>query len=170
MIPGVSYQLEQVAANQPRLSAFFAPKTISNSESKDAVFVKHVDAYTTSKGNQDEDGNSSEMGNSTECKHQNCGGSDDNMHEKFEQPTAGSENSLDMRIEDRDNLDAEDESIVKDDAQSSPSPPSASVRSYCLDNQVSKGIPRSAALGSYGGHSTLTDPNFVENYFKVLSL
>ena len=163
MIPGVPYQLEQVAANQPRLSAFFAPKTISISESEDAVLVKHEDVYASSKGDQDEDGNSSEMGNSTECKHQICGGSDDNTHEKVEPRTTGSEYSLDMRIEDRDNLDAGDD-------QSSPSPPSASVRSYCLDNQVSKGIPRSAVLGSYGGHSTLTDPNFVENYFKVLSL
>lgn len=164
MIPGVPYQLEQLADNQPRLSAFFALKTLSISG--DAFLVKHEDESISSKGGQEEDDNSSEVGKSMEYKHQSCGGSDDNtreeVHSLIEQSSRASGCSFDVKIEDR-----EDESIVKDDDQTSPCARFASVGGSCLDNQDTKSLPSPAAVGSSESHSTLKDPNFVENYFKV---
>lgn len=83
------------------------------------------------------------------------------------------DNDLDVEVPDSDESGAEDNNAVKDGAHSSTS--SALESNYCLDNQVkndnkvTKELPGSAASGSYGRHSTLTDPNFVENYFKVSS-
>lgn len=48
----------------------------------------------------------------------------------------------------------------------SPSQPSTSYTSYCADKQkISESSVSRIGMGS--GHSTLEDPNFVENYFKV---
>ncbi|XP_024021251.1 DNA repair protein REV1 isoform X2 [Morus notabilis] len=163
LLSWVPYQLEQLADNQPRLSAFFALKTLSISG--DAFLVKHEDECTSSKGGQEEDDNSSEVGKSTEYKHQSCGGSDGNtreeVHSLIEQSSRASGCSFDVKIEDK-----EDESIVKDDDQTSPCARSASVGGSCLDNQDTKSLPSPVAVGSSESHSTLKDPNFVENYFK----
>ncbi|PON58092.1 DNA repair protein, Rev [Trema orientale] len=158
LLSWVPYQLDQLADNQPRLSAFFAPKI---PVSKDALLAKYDNEHTSNKGSPEENDHLSEVGEAMENRSENGGESDDS-----EQPTIRSGNSLEMKIACTDNFGAVDDSRLKDAVQRSPSQPSASVSRHCLDNQESKASPSSAAVGSYGSHSTLTDPNFVENYFK----
>ncbi|KAL5561320.1 hypothetical protein UlMin_031067 [Ulmus minor] len=155
LLSWVPYQLEQLADNQPRLSAFYAPKNSCISE--DAVLAKHEIEHATSDGDmQEDDDNSSEMGEALDYKQQNDAGSDE-MGEKY----------CEMKITDTDNFDPEGDSNGKDDdVRTSPFKNSASVSSHSLDNQDKKGLPSSAPVGTNPLHSTLTDPNFVENYFK----
>ena len=171
MIPGVPYLLDQLADNQPRLSAFFAPKTLSVSE--DALPVKYESECTSHKAGLEDDESLSEVGEGMEFRKKNGAEcyelTDEKIHAPIEEPTIRSETPLDMVVADTDDSDAEDGSSVKDDAHTSPSPPSASDRSYCSGNQVTKELTNPAAVAPYGSHSTLTDPNFVENYFKVCS-
>ncbi|XP_062118693.1 DNA repair protein REV1-like [Humulus lupulus] len=162
LLSWVPYQLVQLADNQPRLSAFFATKL----SVEDSRLVNYDNELTSNRGSLlTEEDYLSEVGEETEYINQNGGESDDTAHQKIqtliEKPTIGSEKSLEMKIAHTYNLDAEDDSSVKDSIQGSPSQPSASLNNYCLEAS-----PNSPAIGSYGCHSTLTDPNFVENYFK----
>ncbi|XP_062090066.1 DNA repair protein REV1 [Humulus lupulus] len=162
LLSWVPYQLVQLADNQPRLSAFFATKL----SVEDSCLVNYDNELTSNRGSLlTEEDYLSEVGEETEYINQNGGESDDTAHQKIqtliEKPTIGSEKSLEMKIAHTYNLDAEDDSSVKDSVQGGPSQPSASLNNYCLEAS-----PNSPAIGSYGCHSTLTDPNFVENYFK----
>lgn len=165
MISGLPYQLDQLADNQPKLSAFFAPKVSSLSEH--ALLDMYDNEHTSNTGSPEEDDRLSEVGEAMEYGTQN-GGESDQIQSLTEQPSTRSKKLLEINIACTDNFDVEDDSSVKDNVQRGPSQPSASVSSHCLENQDSKASPSSAAAGSYGSHSTLTDPNFVESYFKVL--
>lgn len=166
LILGVPYQLDQLTDNQPRLSAFFAPKNKPVSE--DAL-VQYENEDTSFKGGAHKDNKFSEVGESMQHIHQTNGESDDTVHqntaELIEKPTIQSEKSCDVRIVETSNLDAEGDNSAKDELQTNPH--ELSVSSYCSDNQDTKGFPTTAVVGSYRSHST-KDPNFVENYFKVL--
>ncbi|XP_058778555.1 DNA repair protein REV1-like isoform X3 [Vicia villosa] len=62
---------------------------------------------------------------------------------------------------------ANDEKNVQGELEPNCQEPSTSVRSFCADDQNVNGFPSSASIRpSKQCHSTLTDPNFVENYFK----
>lgn len=66
------------------------------------------------------------------------------------------------------NFDVEDESSVRNELQATHYQPSALVSSNFMDIHNMKGSPSSTVGGpSNQRHSTLEDPNFVENYFKV---
>uniref|UniRef100_A0A803NNP0 DNA repair protein REV1 n=1 Tax=Cannabis sativa TaxID=3483 RepID=A0A803NNP0_CANSA len=162
LLSWIPYQLVQLSDNQPRLSDFFATKLSSASE--DSRLVNYDKDYTYNRESLTEE--ESEVGEETEYMNQNRGESDDTAHQKsqalIEEPTIGSEKSLETKILHTYNLDAEDDSCVKHSVSRSPSQPSASFN----NNQDSKASPSSPAVGYYGRHSTLTDPNFVENYFK----
>lgn len=167
-IAGVPYQLDQVACNQPRLSAFFTPKIIP--ESDDALRytsnqVKHESEDTSSIGARLEDANKSEVCRSMEHRRESSGESDDMMCEntdgQFGEESYTGEKYSEVKLEDLPTLNAEDNGSVKDELKSSTHQPSASVSSNCL--------PSSENFGSNRSHSTLGDPNFMENYFKVLN-
>lgn len=158
------YQLDQLADNQPRLSAFFAPK---NSPLSEDALHQYENEDTSFKGSEQEDENFSEVGKSM---HHSDNGESDNIIRQgtdilIEEPTVGSEKSCKVRLVKMSNSDAEGDCNVKGELQTHSH--ELSVSSYCSDNQDSKGLPSTSAVGSYRSHST-KDPDFVENYFKVL--
>lgn len=168
LIAGVPYQLDQVACNQPRLSAFFTPKIIPDSD--DALRdtsnqVKNESEDTSSIGARLEDANKSEVCRSTDNRRESSGESDDMMYEntngQFGEESYPGEKYSEVKLEELPTSDAEDNGSVKDELKSSSHQHSASVSSNCL--------PSSENFGSDRSHSTLGDPNFVENYFKVLN-
>lgn len=166
LILGVPYQLDQLAGNQPKLSAFFALKSSPVSEGTLTAAVCQVNLDPSLKGDISKDANLSEV--VEPMKHGN------QMDEKFvdpelEEPNTGSEKSSEVRMSDPSASDRDDGNNVKNEPQSGPRQLSSSVSSYCLDDQNMKGSPSSEIVGTSRRHSTLEDPNFVENYFKVLN-
>lgn len=166
MILGVPYELDQLTGNQPRLSDFFAPK---NKPVLEDALVRYENEDTSFKEDAQKDNKFSEVGESMQQGQQPIKKSDDTMHqnttELIEEPTIQSEKSCEVGIVETSNLDAEDENSVKEEHRTKPN--ELSVSSYCSDNQDRKGLPSMVVSGSYRSHST-KDPNFVENYFKVL--
>ncbi|XP_062022940.1 DNA repair protein REV1 isoform X2 [Rosa rugosa] len=165
LLSWVPYQLEQVSCNQPRLSAFFAPKIIPNCD--DALRdtsdqVKPESEDTSSVGTRLEDDNKS-VCRSTEHEQESSRESDDMIYEntdgQFGEELYTGEKYSEVKQEETPTSDAEDNVSIKDEVKSStPHQHSASVSSNCL--------PSSENFGSNRSHSTLGDPKFVENYFK----
>ncbi|CAL9022473.1 unnamed protein product [Prunus brigantina] len=166
LLSWVPYQLDQLACNQPRLSAFFAPKIIPDSGDalRDAANqVKYEIEDTSLVEARLEDADESEVCRSTEHRWQISGESDNVMFEKNNEESGqeahiSSVKDCEMRIVEMTTSAAEDDGSVKDELQYSTHQTSASASSCCL--------PTSSNAGSNPSHSTLGDPNFVENYFK----
>ncbi|KAG5548214.1 hypothetical protein RHGRI_013795 [Rhododendron griersonianum] len=178
LLSWVPYQLDQVASethNQPKLSSFFAWKssTVSNdpttyvagqlnSEIKDPSLIggtiKESDlsgrcGYTEHSrpcGRESRDWDDSVHGNITSVK---IGEVTCNDGEYSEGNVAVPSNGLTI---DKGSVDD------RDQASASPSGPSASV----ISNNSNKSTSSAIAGPSNQHHSTLVDPNFVENYFK----
>ncbi|KAL6209867.1 hypothetical protein ACLB2K_020806 [Fragaria x ananassa] len=164
LLSWVPYQLEQVACNQPRLSAFFSPKIILDSydalrDSSDQVKPESGDM--SSVGPRLEDCNKS-VCRSTEYRLESSRESDDMIYEntngQFGKELYTGENDSEVKLEESPTSDAEDIVSTKDELKSSTHQHSASVNSNCL--------PSSENIGSNRSHSTVGDSNFVENYFK----
>eukprot|EP00268_Persea_americana_P055510 TRINITY_DN6459_c0_g3_i1.p1 TRINITY_DN6459_c0_g3~~TRINITY_DN6459_c0_g3_i1.p1 ORF type:complete len:375 (+),score=68.05 TRINITY_DN6459_c0_g3_i1:165-1289(+) len=138
----VPYQLDQLVNethNQPKLSAFFSSKSNSSS---------YIDA-------------AAKVGECIDHKSQLGEESASHMDD----------NSRDMRKAEPSSADSEDKASVGEAFQSSdssPHKPSTTVVSGCCSGDKSSNEPlASGILGPpYPSHSTLGDPNFVENYFK----
>ncbi|BFG41961.1 hypothetical protein CerSpe_282340 [Prunus speciosa] len=166
LLSWVPYQLDQLACNQPRLSAFFAPKIIPDSGDalRDATNqVKYENEDTSLVEARLEDADESEVCRSTEHRWQISGESDNMMFEKNNEESGqelhiSSVKDCEMRIVEMTTSAAEDDGSVKDELQYSTHQTSASASSCRL--------PSSSNAGSNQSHSTLGDPNFVENYFK----
>ncbi|KAM1233608.1 hypothetical protein ACFX2J_003293 [Malus domestica] len=166
LLSWVPYQLEQIACNQPLLSAFFSPKVIPDSGDplRDAANqVTYESEVTSLVGAIVEDATGSDVGRSTEHRGQISGESDNIMFENDngepgQVPYVSSEKDCEVQIVDMTTLDAEEHDSVKDELQCSIHQTSASDCSYHL--------PSSSNVGSSRSHSTLGDSNFVENYFK----
>ncbi|XP_058070060.1 DNA repair protein REV1 isoform X4 [Magnolia sinica] len=169
----VPYQPEQLlneTRKQQKLSAFFALK--ANSSSKDAE-ITLKDAETTlnfqvkletesslSKGNAVNDALLPEVGDSIESKSRSA-------EESACAGPPGHQTPCEVRIAESGSSDLEDEHSVREAFHSSPDRPSATVDSSCLNDKNMKERLDSRVLGrSNQQHSTLGDPNFVENYFK----
>ncbi|KAL6213330.1 hypothetical protein ACLB2K_012777 [Fragaria x ananassa] len=164
LLSWVPYQLEQVACNQPRLSAFFSPKIILDSydalrDSSDQVKPESGDM--SSVGPRLEDCNKS-VCRSTEHRLESSRESDDmideNTNGQFGKELYTGENDSEVKLEESPTSDAEDIVSTKDELKSSTHQHSASVNRNCL--------PSSENIGSNRSHSTVGDSNFVENYFK----
>lgn len=113
-----------------------------------------------------EDADESEVCRSTEHRWQISGESDNVMFEKNNEESGqelhiSSVKDCEMRIVEMTTSAAEDDGSVKDELQYSTHQTSVSASSCRL--------PTSSNAGSNQSHSTLGDPNFVENYFKVLN-
>lgn len=175
---GVPYQLDQLANNQPTLSAFFTTKSKPADEGAftNAIFeVKHENEVLCLK-DASKDASFSEAGNSFEWRKQATEENDGLMYENTDKTVIDgpsnsySEEPEEVKVVEHSNLQEEDESMANDRLKSCPEQSSASVSSHCFDNHGIRGSPASTVIGpSKHRHSTLGDPNFVENYFKVLN-
>ncbi|XP_028095959.1 DNA repair protein REV1 isoform X2 [Camellia sinensis] len=167
LLSWVPYQLDQIASeahNQPKLSAFFALKnspvlndtvTCVNGQIKPETEHPSLEGGTIKEAHL--------SGGSMEHSRPCSGEWDDGVHGNstgtvIEEPTCNdgkySEGKTVEPIIHKSSAGIED--------QASPSRPSASVSSHNTKRSIS-----SAVVGpSKPQHSTLVDPNFVENYFK----
>ncbi|CAK7330023.1 unnamed protein product [Dovyalis caffra] len=162
----VPYQLDQLANNQPKLSAFFTMKgnPIPENVLTDEACQVNLDPFF--KGGTPRDANISEVGEPMRDTEQVDKLFDDPKLQ-LEEPNSSSGKSSEVKIEEPSSSDAEDGNSVNNNHQSSPDQLSASVSDHCLLNQSMKESPSSESVGpSNQRHSTLGDPNFVENYFK----
>ncbi|GLT76694.1 hypothetical protein SLA2020_483390 [Shorea laevis] len=164
LLSWVPYQLDQLVSNQPKLSAFFAVKSISTSE----------DALTNPVHPRKHE--SEELSLFDEGKPMNklkvTDEPDDHFSEKAnaivneESISYEGGNSCEIKLAEQRHFEIREESGAKDALLFCPEP-SAAVNSHCSNNQSTKGSPSSRVAGpSKQRHSTLGDPNFVENYFK----
>lgn len=180
MFLGHTYQLDQLASetqNQPKLSAFFSLKRSPFSSKADTFVTSQLTSESedpAQKVNTAVNEISFGKGESTEHIKQ-CSEESDNpvlenfTGEKLEETSFSDINQWAANTSEPDDAVKTDSDFVGIQPEySSPSRPSTSVSSYCLDNQNSKESPISRiVVASNQHHSTLVDPNFVENYFKV---
>jgi len=172
------YQLHQLSNNQqPKLSKFFTLTTSKNSEdSLCQVESSDVEDSFVSAG-KSEGRHSSEVGDVVESSRQISIEADDNVSENtdaimMEEPLA----SAGIKFDEEDHVGGSNDAAkgkenVQGELESSCQEPSASVSSLGSDDHNVNEIPTSASTKpSKQCHSTLSDPNFVENYFKVLKL
>ncbi|KAM7460229.1 hypothetical protein LguiB_036385 [Lonicera macranthoides] len=171
------YQLEQLASetrHQPKLSAFFTPRggSVSDDEATcmtDQSVSKIKDPSL--EGGRTMDTKLSEEGESTENpKHYS-----DEFDDSVPYNSAGAileELSCGNIV--KQSVVAMVDGSVGVQLESCPSSPCAAVSSYCVDNEKNvedKKTKQSSSSTVFGTsnqrHSTLVDPNFVENYFKV---
>ncbi|KAI7992717.1 DNA repair protein REV1 [Camellia lanceoleosa] len=167
LLSWLPYQLDQIASeahNQPKLSAFFALK--NSPVSNDTVTCMNGQIKSETEHPSLEGGTINEAhlsGGSMEHSRPCSGEWDDGVHGNstgtvIEEPTCNdgkySEGKTAEPSIHRSSAGIED--------QASPCRPSASVSSHNTKRSIS-----SAIVGpSKPQHSTLVDPNFVENYFK----
>lgn len=166
---GVSYQLDQLANNQPRLSAFFTLK--SSSVSKNAK-----PEGSSFKGGTSTDAYSSDLGESIEHSRQISRETDNLVLRNSNaslvtDPTSSCGRPFEVSMAKPSNIDAEDERSVINELQSSPYQPSALATGNSVETCDLTGSPSSTTVSGLFNqrHSTIEDPNFVENYFKVLN-
>ncbi|XP_040940549.1 DNA repair protein REV1 isoform X7 [Gossypium hirsutum] len=175
LLSWVPYQLDQLANNQPTLSAFFTTKCKPADEGAftNAICeVKHENEVLCLK-DASKDASFSEAGNSFERRKQATEENDELMYENTDKTVTDgpsksySEEPEEVKVVEQSNLQEEDESMENYRLQSCPEQSTSSVSSHCFDNHGIRGSPTSTVIGpSKHRHSTLGDPNFVENYFK----
>ncbi|ESQ39557.1 hypothetical protein EUTSA_v10000766mg [Eutrema salsugineum] len=163
----VPYQLDQLNDTQPKLSAFFAPRSHLTPQ-----LVSPVTSYPPETGYSEvEEGSAIRVEDSEESR--------DHVDNEFD--GVGIENSTAETTEQTRNDDlkssevnaeilanpGKEEKEVSSELQSSTNLPSASDNKSVHDNGKNDGKSIATAAGSsIRRHSTLEDPNFVENYFK----
>ncbi|XP_019055686.1 PREDICTED: DNA repair protein REV1 isoform X3 [Nelumbo nucifera] len=172
----VPYQLDQLVketCNQKKLSAFFSLNGNFVSEGSETSASFHEKLETKDSLLNDcmiKNALLSEPEESINDTKQCIGESV--LHEKSsevveEQPSSDDVKYGNLRLLGASSTDMEDENSVKLVSQSRPDSPSTSVNYYFLDSKNSEGSPNSRRKSpSNQLHSTLGDPNFVENYFK----
>ena len=124
------------------------------------------------KGGTTKDAVSFEGGQSLEYTRQSSGEIDDHLCENtnetiIEKASSSDEKSSEIKMEEKSSSNQEVESSIKNELHSSPHRSSVSVSSY-LDNPRKESSNTTVVGCSSRGRSTLEDPNFVENYFKVI--
>ncbi|XVE93451.1 hypothetical protein REPUB_Repub01dG0193800 [Reevesia pubescens] len=175
LLSWVPYQLDQLANNQPTLSAFFTAKSNPADEGAFTNAICEVEHETEDLclKNASKDAKFSEVGDFFEGRKKTTEEHDELMCENtnttvIDGPSCSySEEPQEVKVVEPSNLDPDDENLENNRLQSSSEQCSASVSSHCFDNRSIKGTLRSTAIGPLKQwHSTLGDPNFVENYFK----
>lgn len=172
---GIPYLLDQLASetnNQPKLSAFFTVRS-------DAVDGNPATCLTNQmvfgakgpsvKDGTFVDGNFTEPSESVKDMKEQDGEVD--VQENFcgavlSDPNCN-KNTFDAKIVESNDFAVGDRDLVEMRPESSPCQPSVSISSYCIDDQNTKESSSAIVNSSNQKHSTLMDPNFVENYFKV---
>ncbi|KAI4295713.1 hypothetical protein L6164_035729 [Bauhinia variegata] len=175
LLSWVPYQLDQLANNQPKLLEFFTLKNSKMSEGTltSAFCELEPEAEDSSvRVGQLKDLQSSKVGEIVEFSRQTSSESDDNVPENtnatnMEEPSRVRGIYYEVEVAEGNNTDTKEESNVQSEREPSHHGPPASASSHCLNSQNLKEQPRSLRTeSSKQSHSTLGDPNFVENYFK----
>ncbi|CAI8587304.1 unnamed protein product [Vicia faba] len=176
LLTWMPYQLEQLSSNkQPKLSTFFSSRSSKNSEDTFTNTLCQVEPDiedSLASVVKSEDINSSKVGEMVESSREISIEADDTVLENtdaivMEEQLA----SVGVNCGDEDlagsNGAAYDEKNIEGELESNCQEPSTSVSRLCADDQNVKEFPTSASTRpSKQCHSTLSDPNFVENYFK----
>ncbi|KAG5238755.1 DNA repair protein [Salix suchowensis] len=166
LLSWIPYQLNQLANNQPKLSAFFTLKSNPVLENVLTDEVCQVKQDPFLKGGTTKDACISKVDEPIRFAEQ-AGELLDDPNHQFEELNTSSGKSSEVKMVEFGSSDAEDGNSVNSKHQSGPGLFSASASGYCLHNQSSDGSLSSEPGGpSNRHHSTLGDPNFVENYFK----
>lgn len=177
VLSGVPYQLDQLANNQPKLSDFFARKSnlvFDNASSPVACQVQPESADSSLNDDTSKNADLFELVESMEDKSQIQGDTEFRLQDyndeiKSEQQRRVSESS-EVNMTEVSSSDSENRNSIKTEGPDCLLQPSASVNSYCFENRIKEGSASSPVSGiSSKRHSTLGDPNFVENYFKVVN-
>ncbi|KAJ7946116.1 DNA repair protein REV1 [Quillaja saponaria] len=175
LLSWVPYQLDQLANNQPKLPVFFTLKCTKESKDDLVHSVCQAEPETEDsslKGDTSKDTYLREIGKSIESSSQTSSESYNHVQENTnatnsEELAGVRGESWEVKLTEASNIDTEDESSVANELEFRLRQSSASVSSHCLDDQNLKGSPNFAVIGtSNQSHSTLEDPNFVDNYFK----
>ncbi|KAK1276508.1 DNA repair protein REV1 [Acorus gramineus] len=160
LLSWIPYQLEQLVSEtraQQKLSSFFALKNISsivNPELPMNIHGKIEEEGPLSKNDGTVVKFLSEVGNIT--KHGDLLGEDSSYQ--------GQESSTEVR---NSESSPGGESSVKESHQSSPNKAPTLDSNFCTDNKNAKeSLDTTCSGDSIMRHSTLGDPNFIENYFK----
>ncbi|CAK9187090.1 unnamed protein product [Ilex paraguariensis] len=169
-----TWVLACVEANK-LLSSFFALRSNPVSDVAATCATSRLNSETEDpllKGGTMKDAKLSMEGESTEHTRQHFSGPNDLLHENsgeelFGEPTCRNGSDCEVNMNEPGDVAKVDQSSVEIQPQCSPCRTSASVSSYCLDNQHTKELSSSTIVQR---HSTLEDPNFVENYFKYSRL
>lgn len=177
---GVPYQLDQLANNQPKLSAFFALKSSKMSEDTFTNALCHVvsdveDSSMRGGQSDSEDRHSSKVGEMIELSGQINTDSDGIVHENTNVNMMEELTSVRVKCDEEhaggNSASTKDERNVEGELEPTHQALSTSFSTPSSDEQNVKEFPSSSATRpSKQGHSTLADPNFVENYFKVVKL
>lgn len=167
-IPGVPYQLDQLNDTQPKLSAFFAPRSRLTPQ-----LASPVTSCQPETGYSEAEEGSSIRAEDSEEARDHIDDEIDGIYienttsEMAEQTRTDDLNSSEVNVERLGNYDKE-EKEVSSELQSTTNQHSASDNRSLHDNGKNDGKSIATAAGSsIRRHSTLEDPNFVENYFKV---
>ncbi|CAN1763570.1 DNA repair protein REV1 [Linum perenne] len=196
----VPYQLDQLGDNQPRLSAFFTPKSSSLDQDASGV-AGQVIVDPCLEGGRSNDADLAEVHELLNVPQQDtlvvrdCQTNLDSsmiagttmnddfseVHEsisvttdenpqldsqKYNTEVPSSSKCSDVRMGVHDNSDTESEINVGNRFHLSSDNLSGSVGMQGMHNQNTVGTKEGAVVLSNQRHSTLGDPNFVENYFK----
>lgn len=178
VLPGLPYQLDQLATendNQSKLSAFFTPEKGGVSEIANVLVDSQLIFENDNQSPSNVDSSLPEGSASLEQRDKCSVELDDlpqgNINNVMpEEPACSVENSYgekgaelnDPSPSDGKNSDFKHKSSTFQDSAS------VSCNSNSLDNHNSSNPSSSrVSLPPNRGHSTLADPNFVENYFKV---
>lgn len=168
LLSGVAYQLDQLPDNQPKLSAFFAPRSIPVSMDRgalmDTIYQEKLENMDPSKhAGTSECTNSSEVGISMK----QISVPEDTDATMIEESRSTNTEYDGVKVEEPSYVEVEEQTDVKTELQSCVQQPSSLDR-YYSHNQNKEGSSISMVAGpSNKCHSILGDPNFVENYFKV---
>ncbi|CAJ2651067.1 unnamed protein product [Trifolium pratense] len=171
------YQLEQLSNNQqPKLSTFFLSR---NSKSSEDTFtnalcqVEPVIHDSSASVGKSEDGHSSGVEKVVEPSSQISMEADDTVSENTDAIMTDEQlTSVGVKCDEEDpaggrNDASKDERNFQSELETNYQKPSTSVSSPCSDDQNVIEFPSSVSTRpSKQCHSTLSDPNFVENYFK----
>ncbi|KAJ1388369.1 UmuC domain [Sesbania bispinosa] len=179
LLSWVPYQLDQLASNQPKLSAFFSLKSSKMSEDAFTNALSQAESVSdiedsSMRVNQSEDRHSSKVGEMVELSREIRIDSDDiapeNTNAIMMEETASVRVKCDKEeLQGGSNAATKDKRNVQGEVEPNHQEPSISVSSPCSDDQNVRELPSSAATQpAKQCHSTLADPNFVENYFKVV--
>lgn len=177
---GVPYQLEQLPNNQPKLSAFFS---LRNSKMSEDTFTNalcqvepDIEDSSARVGNS-KDRYSSDVAKVVEPSWQITIEADDVVSENTDAIMMEEQlTSVGVKCDEEDpvggsNDAAKDVMNFQGELKPNNEEPSTSVTSLCSNDQnVNEIASSSSTRPSKQCHSTLSDPNFVENYFKVVKL
>ncbi|KAK4789684.1 hypothetical protein SAY86_016988 [Trapa natans] len=173
LLSWVPYELNQVCDNQPKLSLFFALKNASATENASSYPVCIVDDVAETSLVCGKDEKYIEVSETIEQRSMS--------NERFEDDGRdGKMNNASVHcyaapIEscraEPTFMEAEQGTLFQEEVQDSPDEPCTSGSNHLLTKSNTGEVPRSLfRRKAPKGHSTLGDPNFVENYFRFSRL